>query len=271
MPPSPAVFGREGWSDGRVLAGRGNDGLKDNPFVRITDGGPFWVEVDGKLYNRSAPMSDKPEWKLKSGDEVDKAFAVRLTDFESPAKDGHEGLSLTPGRHKLLVHLFAYPTQPNGPPMVEVVSNEVEFEIPPPASLPEKLRATKEQIKRIELLIKDAPVTTGYLAELFELTPGSKGEYRLRADVVSLPILPAEKSQLDFAPLGVAFYLPAGKDFYVQWDGLVASTLHYYGPFYGNPVKVLGLRAAGATAEWGKAAPMDFASDWYCPATTSRA
>jgi serine/threonine protein kinase len=101
--------------------------------------------------------------------------------------------------------------------------------------------ATKEQVAALEARIKKAPVTTGYLAELFELTPGSQSEYRLRADVVSIPILPAEKSALSFIPLGTVHYLPAGKKFYLQWDGIGASTLHYFGPFYGEPAKVLGL------------------------------
>ena len=110
-----------------------NDGPKINPFVEIADG-PSSVEVDGKSYNRCAPMSHKREWKLKSGDEVDEAIVVKLADFMAPGKDGREHLVLTPGRHTLQVHLFAYPIQANVPPVVEVLSNEVEFEVPTQAS-----------------------------------------------------------------------------------------------------------------------------------------
>ena len=115
---------------------------------------------------------------------------------------------------------------------------------PNPKSADVKFLVTQEQITQIQALIKNAPVTTSYLAELFELTPGTKSEYRVRSDVVSLPILPAGASSLNFVPLGHAFYLPAGKKFYIQWDGMGASTQHYYGPFHGDPAQVLGLQSA---------------------------
>jgi WD40 repeat protein len=111
------------------------------------------------------------------------------------------------------------------------------------------LSATKEDIERLKFLIKNAPVTTSYLAELFELTPGSKSEYRFRSDVMTYPILPAEKSAMSFIPMGKVLYLPAGKKFYIQWDGIGASTLHYYGPFYGDPAVKLGLKAQPGEAE----------------------
>jgi hypothetical protein len=67
-------------------------------------------------------------------------------------------------------------------------------------------------------------------------------DYRLRADVVSIPIMPAEKSGLDFVPLGTVLYLPESKRFYIQWDSPFSSSLHYYGPFQGEPAVKLGLR-----------------------------
>lgn len=105
---------------------------------------------------------------------------------------------------------------------------------------PPRFVVTKEQVAAIEAVLKDAPVTTNYLAELFELTPGSRAEYRLRGDVVARPIIPAGKGDLDFLPLGTA-YLTVSKSVYIQWDGAAASTLHYYGPFYGNKIKKLGI------------------------------
>ena len=132
---------------------------------------------------------------------------------------------------------------------VEIRQIELRAAPPPPATpAATQLWATKEQIARIEVLIKNAPVTTNYLAELFERTPGSQREYRLRSDVVSLPIMRAEKSPLDFIPLGTVFYLPASKSFYIQWDSLGASTLHYYGPFYGEPASKLGLSSSAGKA-----------------------
>ncbi len=96
-----------------------------------------------------------------------------------------------------------------------------------------KLSVTKEQIELIEKLLKAAPVTTDYLAELFEHDPTSRSSYRVRPDVVSHPILPAGKPPLEAIPLGEVLSLPGGS-FYVQWDDLGASTLHYYGPFTSN-------------------------------------
>jgi hypothetical protein len=107
------------------------------------------------------------------------------------------------------------------------------------SSKPARFMVTKEQIAQIEALIEDAPVTTNYLAELYELTPGSQAEYRLRADVIAVPIVPAEKGKPSPLPLGTA-YLTVSKGVYIQWDGAGASTLHYYGPFYGNKTKKLG-------------------------------
>ena len=42
-------------------------------------------------------------------------------------------------------------------------------------------------------------------------------------------------------PQVTVYYLPAERRFYVQCDPLGTSTLHYYGPFQGNPTEVLKL------------------------------
>jgi serine/threonine protein kinase/WD40 repeat protein len=121
----------------------------------------------------------------------------------------------------------------------------------PTALLPEKLSATKEHVAYIEKLLRSKPVTTNYLAELFELTPGSKSEYRLRSDVVRIPIVPAEKGRLDFIPMGTVHYMLASKGFYIQWDSPAASTLHYYGPFYGVSLDKLGDTVSAKLIERG--------------------
>ena len=133
-----------------------------------------------------------------------------------------------------------------------------------------KYLVAKEQIPHIESLLKSAPVTTSYLAELFELMPGSASEYRQRPTVIPIPILPAEQSSLGFIPLGRVLYLAGSKKFYLQWDGLGANTLHYYGPFYGNPASVLGLsegvsdvndrnsrQSGGGNLDWLKIQPLE--------------
>ena len=125
---------------------------------------------------------------------------------------------------------------PPGYKVMGRVLEEFHSEGLPKAVNGENFLVTKDQIARIETQIKTVPVTTSYLADLFELTPGSKGEYRWRTGVVSHPLLPAETSSVDFLPV---HEVPAGKLFYIQWDGLGASTLHYYGPFHGDPAAML--------------------------------
>jgi serine/threonine protein kinase len=131
---------------------------------------------------------------------------------------------------------FRYKLVQNGQPSAELN--------PKPKSASTSLLATKDQVKQINNLIKligDAPVTANSLPKLFELTPGSKNEYQLRSGVLSLPIMPAEKSQLDFGPLGQAIYWPGMEWFYIQWDSSEKGTPHYYGPFNGKPAEKLGL------------------------------
>ena len=157
-----------------------------------------------------------------------------------------QALTLLTGKHTVRLAIFALPTQTGGTTVVRAISNPVAIEIgfaqkSPPGNASARLWVTKEQIARIEALIKNAPVTTQLLAELFELRPGSQSVYRLRSVVTPYAIMPVEKSALDFIPLGYVYYSAAGKQFYIQWDGLGASTLHYYGPFHGDPAKTLGL------------------------------
>ncbi|WP_425617748.1 protein kinase [Anatilimnocola sp. NA78] len=106
-----------------------------------------------------------------------------------------------------------------------------------------QIRATKEQAALVETLIKTTSVTTDPLLDLFEYTTNSTNEYRLRRGIVSLPILPAEKSNRDHIPLGILHYQPGNTSFYLQWDAPGASKLHYYGPisFASSQARQLGL------------------------------
>jgi serine/threonine protein kinase len=131
----------------------------------------------------------------------------------------------------------------NGHRTAELVSEATSVATTNLESLSRDELASTDQAKKIETLIKNAPVTINLLAELFELKPGSKSEYRLRADVVAIPVRSANPKASDFA-MGRVYYLPAGNKFYIQWDSIYASSLHFYGPFYGNPKKVLGLQSA---------------------------
>jgi hypothetical protein len=109
-------------------------------------------------------------------------------------------------------------------------------------------------VAKIKQLIEKAPVTTGHLADLFERVPGSQGEYRLRSDVVSITI-PSGSPGLEFVPAGRVFHLPTANTFYIQWDGMGASTFHYYGPFMGDPRTALGLSSADSLPARGVTAP----------------
>ena len=123
-----------------------------------------------------------------------------------------------------------------------------------PTTSAKQIRVTKEQVDRIKELIKDAPMTTSYLAEIWELVPGTQAEYRVRKDITAVVLLPVgdppkEVKHLEFFPAGHArpgfvlgtAYFTVSKGVYLQWDAIGASTRHYYGPFYGDKLKQLGI------------------------------
>jgi hypothetical protein len=93
---------------------------------------------------------------------------------------------------------------------------------------------------RIQRLIRNTPARTGYDFEIWESDMTSPSSYRIRSDVVQRPIR-SGTTTLE-SPNGMAYYLPSKHRFYIQWDSMGASTLHYYGPFDGDPVEVLGLK-----------------------------
>jgi serine/threonine protein kinase len=100
----------------------------------------------------------------------------------------------------------------------------------------------------IKRLIRGKPVRTDYDFEIWEKVPGVAGEYRIRSDVQQFELKPDPFAPS--SPMGRVYFLAASNRFYIQWDAPVASTLHYYGPFEGDPVKVLGL-ASSDSAEFG--------------------
>jgi tRNA A-37 threonylcarbamoyl transferase component Bud32/peroxiredoxin/Leucine-rich repeat (LRR) protein/multidrug resistance efflux pump len=113
-----------------------------------------------------------------------------------------------------------------------------------PAGAGDSGAMSKEQVERIKLLVQKAPVSTDISSlEIYEKTPGVAGDYHLREGVIRLPL--KFEAHHD-APDGCVFYLPERNRFYVQWDSLLASTRHFYGPFEGDPGKVLGIAVAEA-------------------------
>lgn len=95
-----------------------------------------------------------------------------------------------------------------------------------------------------DLDLKNAPVTTRYadLPDLFvDIPPGSKS-YHIRDSVVQVSMPPKKKSAgFKGLSFGMVFHIPGKNVFYVQQDPAGASTLHYYGPFKGDPFKKYGL------------------------------
>jgi hypothetical protein len=103
----------------------------------------------------------------------------------------------------------------------------------------------------ITRLIVGVPALTGYDFEVWEKVPrGGEGEHRIRTDLRQFELKPEPFDPR--GPRGAAYFLPASNRFYIQWDLPGTSTLHYYGPFEGDPVKVLGLASSGS-AQFGPA------------------
>ncbi len=78
------------------------------------------------------------------------------------------------------------------------------------------------------------PYTTNFskLPDLFEERPPGSKSYHIQKDVTAI------YSGLD----GTVYFIPGRNIFYVQHDLAGASTLHYYGPFDGDPYVVLKLQ-----------------------------
>jgi biopolymer transport protein ExbD len=109
-----------------------------------------------------------------------------------------------------------------------------------------------------------APCTTRYgdLPDLFEDRPPGSKSYHLRDDVVRAPIpRGTDSAPLSQLPLGEVFYIPAKNIFYVQYDGLGASTLHYYGPFEGDPFELLNLPRPKTAAGGARGQPLRITID----------
>jgi serine/threonine protein kinase len=164
---------------------------------------------------------------------------------------------LQPGKHLVRVAFVVQPARAGagGQPGFRVISNPVKIEIKSADTAAEKenrarlaaaqaatesATSSSNSIRtKIEQLIRGRQVHTGYDFELFEKVPGAAGEYRIRLDAQQLPLASGSTDLL--TPRGTAYYLRAQDRFYLQWDPLGTSTLHYYGPFKGEPVAVLGL------------------------------
>ncbi len=102
-----------------------------------------------------------------------------------------------------------------------------------PAAVPAEFDLNQKELFFHGLDLSKAPVETNVrrLPDLWHAVPPGSGSYERRPEVQLFG------SGLD----GVVYWLPDQNMFYVQHDHLGSSILHYYGPFRGDPRKILNL------------------------------
>ena len=83
------------------------------------------------------------------------------------------------------------------------------------------------------LSLEGVPRTTSFtdLRDLFHESPPGSGSYSVRSDAVQI------YSEID----GTVCHVPAKNRFYVQHDPVGSSILTIYGPFDGDPTKVMDI------------------------------
>ncbi len=93
--------------------------------------------------------------------------------------------------------------------------------------------------RNVEFLIRRATVRTGRNFEIWNRTPRRNREPELRRNVVRRPLILVSDSPRPKPVQAEVFWLPTERRFYVQWDRVGSTNLHYYGPFDGEPESVL--------------------------------
>ena len=145
-------------------------------------------------------------WFFKTGD--GQFGLMRVIGFDEP-RPGSKGMKI--------VYKLAHTARP---------VKAVEKELPVP--------------ERIQRFLDGEPSTTGTALEIWE--QGPDGKLALRGDLVRTAIPSAASANAPTSSQGEIYYLKSADRFYLQWPGgLGAGAPHWYGPFAGDPVKVLGL------------------------------
>ena len=211
------------------------------------------LEVDGDWYHATGATDLKSSW-FPPGRQYNDIVISLVTNWQT--KDGRH-LRLTPARHAVRFALIATPTdraQGNSP--IRAVSNPVQIVIAPGIGGRADRALEKPQSdwggatngphtlmvsERIQRLIQGAPVTTNRVAEIWERTAGPAGEYRVRPEVTQSATFNTDDSKLLSC---VILHLPARNRFYIQWEDLASPGTRYYGPFEGDPFRVLGSAAS---------------------------
>ena len=89
-----------------------------------------------------------------------------------------------------------------------------------------------------------APVTTdaSRLPDIWEARPAGSKSYEIREEVT---VIRPDNIFVD----GTVYWIPSRNRFYVQRDPAASSTLHFYGPFEGDPYQVLNPPPTRAVGE----------------------
>lgn len=87
-------------------------------------------------------------------------------------------------------------------------------------------------IERAGIELNKGQTDAGKLPDLFEAVPAGSKSYEIRAEVI---VLPRQSNQLDTT----IYYVPTKDAYYIQRDPLGSSTMTFYGPFPGDPRKIV--------------------------------
>jgi serine/threonine protein kinase/Flp pilus assembly protein TadD len=127
------------------------------------------------------------------------------------------------------------------PKNAEVASTEKQMAAAS-RKIQEQYFVPQEKLGELVALMKQTPVTSVYLAELFEPMPNFLGQYRLHPNILTIPFSITGKSVENFRRNGQVLCVPNEQKFYVDWSFVGDHTPYYYGPFYGDPIEKLGLK-----------------------------
>ncbi len=206
----------------------------------------YEIEVDGRWFRWTGPIDVESPY-VRPGAGFGKV-AIRADGrwYHTKVASGMgDPLTFAPGKHTLRVAFSADPPDATTTRAVRVVSNPVTIEIvaedPPAVALTGNPKAPVGKTRRLMfhgLDLSSAPctATTGEPADLWEARPPGSKSFHIRNDVK------VTYSELD----GTVYHVAKKNVFYVQHDLLGASTLHYYGPFPGDPNKRLSLPKGAA-------------------------
>ncbi len=95
--------------------------------------------------------------------------------------------------------------------------------------------------QRIAALTTGAPVTTKPVQELSIPDPTLPNTRVPRPDILQISLKDDTVTDPRDYATGTAYYLPVENRFYLVWEKAISSTIHWYGPFDGNPRDVLNL------------------------------